>query len=228
MIKKMQTLAVLIVFIVVYSCGPSIKITDSWTAPDARADMSNDTFLVIARTDDLATRQLMEQEITAEINAAGVKATSSYIKYPNVKHNKKITEADIDGLVKQFKKDGFSGIVLTVLKDVKTEIRTEESGGYTTGGYYPHIYGGYGGFGGYYGSYYSPYGYGGSYVPRSQRTYESEIYKLETVIYDLDRELDRQLVAVVSSNITDPGSASAIAGPYAKKVVKAFGDSKKK
>ena len=34
------------------------------------------------RTDDLASRQLMEQEITAEINAAGVKATSSYIKYP--------------------------------------------------------------------------------------------------------------------------------------------------
>ena len=226
--KKLQTLAALIVLIVVYSCGPSIKVTDSWTAPDARTDMSEDTFLVIVRTDDLASRQLMEQEIAGEINAAGVKATSSYIKYPQVKHNQKITEDDIDNLVSQFKKDGFSGIVLTVLKDVKTEVRTEESGGYTTGGYYPHSYGGYGGFGGYYGSYYSPYGYGGSYVPRSQRTYESEIYKLETVIYDLDKEIDRQLVAVVSSNITDPGSASAIAGPYAKKVVKAFGDSKSK
>lgn len=227
--KKLQTFAALIVLIVVYSCGPSIKVTDSWVAPDARTDMSEDTFLVIVRTDDLASRQLMEQEITGKISAAGIKATSSYIKYPQVNHNKKITEADIDNLIGQFKKDGFSGIVLTVLKDVKTEVRTEESGGYTTGGYYPHSYGGYGGFGGYYGSYYSPYGsgYGGSYVPRSQRTYESEIYKLETVIYDLGRSVDRQLVGVVSSNITDPGSASAIAGPYAKKVVKAFENQKK-
>ncbi|WP_298535729.1 hypothetical protein [uncultured Algibacter sp.] len=225
--KKLQMLATLLLLAVVYSCGPSIKVTDSWSAPDTR-EMINDSFLIIARTDDLATRQLMEQEMTKEINAAGVKATSSYTKYPKVKHNQKLTEADIDNLVAQFKKDGFQGIVLTVLKDVKTEVRTEESGGYTTGGYYPYYYGGYGGFGGYYGSFYSPYGYGGSYVPRSQRTYESDIYKLETVIYDLDREENRQLVAVVSSNITDPGSVSAIAGPYAKKVVKAFSDQAKK
>ncbi len=64
----------------------------------------------------------MEQEIAGEINAAGVKATSSYIKYPQVKHNQKITEDDIDNLISQFKKDGFSGIVLTVLKDVKLSI----------------------------------------------------------------------------------------------------------
>lgn len=221
----MQNFAALLVLIVLYACGPSIKVTDSWAAPDAR-EMINDSFLVIARTDDLATRQLFEQEIAGQMNTAGVKATSSYIKYPKVKHNQKMSEADIDNLVSQFKKDGFQGIVLTVLKDVKTEIRTEESGGYTTGGYYPYHYGGYGGFGGYYGSFYSPYGYGGSYVPRSQRTYESEIYKLETVIYDLERDENRQLVAVVASNITDPGSASAVAAPYAKKVLKAFSEQK--
>ncbi|WP_205660300.1 hypothetical protein [Cognatitamlana onchidii] len=219
--KKLQIFAALILLAVVYSCGPSIKVTDSWSAPDAR-EMMDDKFLIIARTDDLASRQLFEQELTSKMQAAGIDATSSYVKYPKVKHNQKLTEADIDGLVKKFKSDGFTGIALTVLKDVKTEIRTEESGGYTTGGYYPAYYGGYGGFGGYYGSFYSPYGYGGTYVPRSQRTYESEIYKLETVIYDLERTENRQLVAVVASNITDPGSASAVAGPYAKKVLGAF------
>ena len=50
-------------------------------------------------------------------------------------------------------KDGINGIVLTVIKDMKTEIKTTTTGGYH-GGYYPH-------FGGYYGAYYSPYGYGG-------------------------------------------------------------------
>ena len=219
--KKLQIFASLLALILVYNCGPSIKVTDTWSAPDAK-DMYNDKFLVIARTDDLASRQMFEQELASQLNAAGIDATSSYIKYPNIKQNRKLTEADIADLVAMFKKDGYQGVVITVVKDVKTEIRTEESGGYTTGGYYPSYYGGYGGFGNYYGSYYSPYGYGGSYVPRSQRTYESEIYKLETVIYDLDRDANRQLVAVVSTNITDPGSASAVAGPYAKKVLNEF------
>lgn len=223
--KRLQLVSVFLIAIAFYSCGPSIKVTNTWAAPDA-ATMRSETFLVIARMDDLASRQLFEQEIVSKMKSEGINATSSYSKYPKIKQNQKLTDDQIGNLVSTFKKDGFDAIVLTVVKDVKTETITQESGGYTTGGYYPGYYGGYGGFGNYYGSFYSPYGYGGSYVPRSQRTYESEIYKLETVVYDLDRDQNRQLVAVVSSNITDPGSASAVAAPYAKKVLDQFKEKK--
>ncbi len=123
------------------------------------------------------------------------------------------------------KNKGFDAVVLTVLRDKKKEVVSSETGGYTTGGYYPSYYGPYyGGFGMYYGSVYSPYGYGygGTYVPSETRTYTSETYVLETVVYDLKRPNGKQLVAVVSTEITDPKSASEIAPKYADAIAKAL------
>ncbi|TNJ46406.1 hypothetical protein KFZ70_13300 [Tamlana fucoidanivorans] len=219
--RKLQIFTLFILTLALHNCGPSISVTDSWSAPDVR-DIKGDKMLVMARMDDLASRQLFEQEIVSKLKTEGINAVASYNQYPDIKLNEKLTDEQIDGQVSRFKKDGFETIVLTVVKDVKTEMVTQESGGYVTGGYYPMYYGYYGGFGRYYGAFYSPYGFGGSYIPSSQRTYESDIYKLETVIYDLDRTDNRQLVAVVASSITDPDSASQVAGPYAKKVLGQF------
>ncbi|MDO6761482.1 hypothetical protein Q4566_14820 [Tamlana sp. 2_MG-2023] len=219
--QKLTLLCASLIAIVFYSCGPSIKVTDTWKAPDIR-EIHDDKILVIARMDDRASRQLFEQEIVSKLKSVGINAVPSYSTYPDIKINKKLEESEVNEDIAKFKKDGFGAVALTVVKDVKTEINTEQSGGYVAGGYYPGFYGGYGGFGGYYGSFYSPYGMGGSYIPSSQRTYESDIYKLETVVYDLGRENSKQLVAVVNSEITDPDSASGVAKPYAEKVLEQF------
>ncbi|AUS07017.1 hypothetical protein [Pseudotamlana carrageenivorans] len=219
--RKLSVLSTLLLTIFFYNCGPSIKVTDTWKAPDIN-NVKGDKILVIARMDDMASRQLFEQEISSALKEAGMDATASYIAYPNTTVNKKINDAEVKEHIVKFKSDGYQAVALTVVKDVKTEINTQESGGYVSGGYYPGFYGGYGRFGGYYGSFYSPYGMGGTYVPSSQRTYESDIYKLETVVYDLSRDDNKQLVAVVASKITDPDSAAGIAKPYAKKVLAQF------
>ena len=209
-VKYILTLSFIALTII--SCGPSVTVTDSWKAPDI-AESKTDHFVVMARVDDVVGRQRFEQEIVKQLKARGVDAVASYIKFPELNLNLKMTPDQIDGLVDELAKEGINGIVLTVIKDMKTEVKTTTSGGYS-GGYY-------GGFNGYYGSYYSPYGYGGSYVPASSRTYESDIYKLESVIFDLDRPGD-QMVAVISVNITDPKSASEVAPKYAEKLAKQF------
>ncbi|KAB1067614.1 hypothetical protein F6U93_10030 [Tamlana haliotis] len=219
--NKLTLLCVAILAIVLHSCGPSIKVTDTWKAPDIN-QVKGDKILVIARMDDLASRQLFEQEIVSALKSEGVDAAPSYVAFPDIKVNKKMSEEEVNEHIEKFKAEGFGAVALTVLKDVKTEINTEQSGGYVAGGYYPGFYGGYAGFGGYYGSFYSPYGMGGNYIPSSQRTYESDIYKLETVVYDLKREHTKQLVAVVNTEITDPDSASGVAKPYAQKVLEQF------
>ncbi len=207
----------LIAMLVAVSCGPSVTVTDSWKAPDI-AESKSDHFLVMARVDDVVGRQRFEQEIAKQLRARGVDAVESYKKFPELNLNLKMTPDQIDALVADLSKEGINGIVLTVIKDMKTEINTTTTGGYH-GGYY-------GGFHGYYGSYYSPYGYGGAYVPASSRTYESDIYKLESVIFDLDRPGD-QMVAVISVNITDPKSASEVAPKYSEKLAKQFDEKSK-
>lgn len=196
----------------IFSCGPSVSVTDSWKAPDI-ADSRSDHFLVMARVDDMVGRQRFEQEIANKLREGGMDAAESYLRFPELNLNTKMSPAEIDQLEEKLAREGINGIVLTVIKDVKTEVRTTSSGGYHAG-YYPY-------FDGYYGAYYSPYGFSGSYVPASSRTYESEIYKLETVIFDLDRKGD-QMIGIVSVNITDPKSASEVAAKYADKVSKQF------
>lgn len=214
--KKIASVVFFSMALLLLSCGPSVTVTDSWKAPDI-ADSKTDDFVVMARVDDVVGRQRFEQEIVMQLKARGVDAVESYKRYPDLNLNLKMTPDQIDELEKQLSQDGINGIVLTVIKDMKTEIKTTSSG--YSGGHYPY-------FGGYYGAYYSPYGYGGAYVSSSSRTYESEIYKLETVVFDLDRKGD-QMVAVISVNITDPKTASEAAPKYAEKLAKQFDEKKK-
>ncbi|MEL4454705.1 hypothetical protein [Lutimonas vermicola] len=203
------------------SCS-GIKVVDSWKG-DEIGDLKDEKILVIARSDDMVGRQRFEQEIADRLRAAGIDATESYKKFPSMKQNQELTEEQVAQRIQIIKNEGFSGVVLTVLKDMSKEVVTSETGGYVSGGYYPSYYGGYyGGFGGYYGRVYSPYGYGygGSYVPSETRTYTSETYSLETVMYDLNKEPGKQLQGVISIDITDPKSASKVAPQYADAVAK--------
>ena len=221
--KRIKTIGALsFIALLILGCSSSVKVVDSWKADDA-GSLSNEKILVITRTDDMVSRQRFEQEIADRLRAEGIDATESYKKFPAMKHNEKQTEEQISQKVQIIKNEGYRGVVLTVLKDMSKEIVTSETGGYVSGGYYPSYYGGYyGGFGGYYGRVYSPYGYGygGTYVPSETRTYTSETYNLETVIYDLDREPGKQLLGVISIDLTDPKSASKVAPKYADAVLK--------
>ena len=194
------------------SCGPSVSVTDSWKAPDI-ADSRSDHFLVMARVDDMPGRQRFEQEIANRLREGGLDAVESYLKFPDINLNTEMSPAEIDELEAMLSREGINGIVLTVIKDVKQEVKTTSSGGYHAG-YYPY-------FDNYYGMYYSPYGSRGSYIPASSRTYQSDIYKLETVVFDLDRKGD-QMIAIISVNITDPKSASEVAPKYSEKLAKQF------
>jgi len=226
-----QILILAIIAITFASCGTSVKVTDAWKADNINT-LEGASILVIARADDMTSRQRFEQEIAERLRAEGIDATESYKKFPSMKQNVKRTEEEVDQLVQIIKNEGFKGIVMTVLKDMSTEIVTSETGGYTSGGYYGGGYGAYGmgyggyygGFGGYYGRAYSPYGYGygGTYVPSETRTYTSKIYALETVIYNLDMEKGKQLMSVISVEVTDPKSASEVAPKYADKVLDAL------
>ncbi len=151
-----------------------------------------------------------------------MKATASFTKFPKLNPNQKITEEKSKMIKDILQKDGFNGVVLTVIKDVQDVSKTVTDGGYYAGGnyygYYPRYYGGF------YGYYYNPYSYStlGNYVPETTTTYSATNYVLETVVYNLDETGENQLVAVVTSKIEDPENAAKTAKQYVKAITKSF------
>ncbi len=57
-------------------------------------------------------------------------------------------------------------------------------------------------------------------MPSESRTYTSETYNLETVIYNLNMEPGKQLLGVITIDVTDPKSVSKVAPKYADAVLK--------
>ena len=64
----------------------------------------------------------------------------------------------------------------------------------------------------------------GNYVPTSTTTYTSTTYILETVIYNLDEPEEKQLIAVVTTQIEDPKDVTKNAKEYVKKITESFKD----
>ena len=200
------------------SCA-TVKVLDSWQG-DNLSSLEGKAILVVARTDNPQARIAFEEAMANDLRKAGMNATESYLKFSNHNPNEKMEEGTMKVLIE---KEGFYGVVMSVVKDYNESLVTEESGGYYAGG--TTYYGGYPGYyGGFYGYYNSPRSYStyGNYVPSTTTTRVSKSYILETLIYNLDEPEGKQLIGVVTSQIIDPSSVTKTAKEYSKLVFNSF------
>ena len=200
------------------SCA-TVKVLDSWQG-DNLSSLEGKAILVVARTDNPQARIAFEEAMANDLRKAGMNATESYLKFSNHNPNEKMEEGTMKALIE---KEGFYGVVMSVVKDYNESLVTEESGGYYAGG--TTYYGGYPGYyGGFYGYYNSPRSYStyGNYVPSTTTTRVSKSYILETLIYNLDEPEGKQLIGVVTSQIIDPSSVTETAKKYSKLVFNSF------
>lgn len=209
----------LLVAIIFYGCGASVKVADEWRN-DNFAQLKGEKILVIHKTPDEVSRKRFEQDVSKALRAEGIDAVEAYLAFPEEGYKENRTGAETEAIVEKVKAAGYNGVVLTVLKDKDQQLETTSSGGYYSGGMYPTYYGRYyRGFGSYYGGVHS-YGYGGgSYTPSTSTTKVVEVYTLETVSYNLSMKPEEQLVGVVSVKVTDPDSYSKVAKKYVKIIV---------
>ena len=200
------------------SCA-TVKVLDSWQG-DNLSSLEGKAILVVARTDNPQARIAFEEAMANDLRKAGMNATESYLKFSNHNPNEKMEEGTMKVLIE---KEGFYGVVMSVVKDYNESLVTEESGGYYAGG--TTYYGGYPGYyGGFYGYYNSPRSYStyGNYVPSTTTTRVSKSYILETLIYNLDEPEGKQLIGEVTSQIIDPSSVIKTAKEYSKLVFNSF------
>lgn len=217
-----KTALVLFVSLLMLGCGPSVKVADAWKSSES-AKMKDSNILVIARTKNKTSRMTFERELTDQLLARGLRATASFSRFPNYDPDAEMTEERKKMIRFILENEGYDGVVVSVLKDKRDRtVTTYYDGGYYGGpwhDYYPSYYGGF------YNYYYRPYAYtysvGISTAPSSS-TYVSSTYYLETAAYDLRENKDGELMAVVTSEITDPDDVHKTAAKYAEKVVESL------
>lgn len=141
-----------------------------------------------------------------------------------------MSQERLDLIKSLMKSEGFTAVVLTVIKDKQETVRTTSNGiyvGASYGAYYPGYYGGF------YNYYNHPYAYGsyydtfGGFISTSNSTQVNTNYVLETVAYNLEQSDGEQLVAVVTSSLNDPNDAHKTADQYVELLIKALEASNK-
>lgn len=207
--------------VAIQSCS-TVKVLDSWKS-DNLSSLKDKNILVVARTDNNKARMAFEESIANELRSKGVKATESFKKFPKLNPDKKPTEERQQMIKTILESEGYNGVVLSVVKDYKESIHTSRDGGYYAGGgLYPRGYPSY--YFGFYNYYNYPMSYStfGNYVPESTTTDVSRSFVLETVAYNMDAPEGEQLVAVVTSSVSDPRTLTSSANEYAKEVGKSL------
>lgn len=215
--KIVNGILIVIAFVTFSSCG-SVKVVDAWKSANVN-EMRKTNILVIARTANKKTRIAFESEITDILKAKGLRATASFSRFPKLNPDAEMTEERKNLIRFILDSEGYDGIVLSVLKDVRERTITSYDAGSYFGGPWDNYYPAY--FGGFYGYYYQPYVYSVS-IGSGSTTYTSKTYYLETVAYNLNAPENAQLVAVVTSKIEDPKDAYKTAASYAQEIARAL------
>ena len=224
---KLKHLSVLLLItaITFQNCS-STRVLDSWKAnEDIISKFKTKNVLVIARTANDYARYAFERAIADELRYKGIKATESYTKAPKIHPEREMSEERVALIKSLMASEGFTAVVLTVIKDKDQVTRTSSSGiyiGATYGNYYPGYYGGFYDYFSYpyaYGSYYNSFG---GYIPTSTSTYTTTNYVLETVVYNLEESNENELVAVVTTSLKDPKEAYKTADAYVREIMQSL------
>jgi len=227
MTNRFKALLVVAFCFLIQGCSSSkTKVTGAWKANQNVVDIFKEkNVLVIARTANDHARIAFEEAIALELKARGIKATESFKKAPKIYPNREITEERVALIKSLMDSEGYTGIVLTVIKE-KEQVTSTSSNGVYVGAGYGNYYPGY--YGNFYNYYAYPYANGpyyesfGGYIPVSTSTRTYNNYVLETVAYNLDEPIENQLVAVVTSSISDPKEADKTAAVYASNMMKSL------
>lgn len=190
-----------------YSCVAATEVVGSWKRPEAVTE-TYDNVVVAAMTDNIQARQIIEEQLEAQLELRGIKATKSIELFPPSAADRQ--GGDPDMMLQRIQGEGYDGIITAAVVDQETETRyVPGTLGY--GAYAPvSRFGWYNTFRGYYG-YMSPALYQPGYYT------EEKIYFLESNLYDAGSE---NLVWSAQSRSYDPGTLTSFADEFAEVTVK--------
>ncbi len=211
-----KTLGVGIIISLIISCS-SVKVTDFWK--DANITKLKDQhIMVINKTSKNIVRTRFEKDLVSSLNNKGFNAVESLTMFPNIESEKKLNISEIDEIKNQILSKGIEAVIVTTLKEVEEfenvenihsgyYINTSPSGIIYRGRYYRNFYR-------YYGTVYI------SSPTTTKITSSGKNYVLETVIYDLTKKENNQLLSVITTKIDNPETLGTTSKDFSKKIAK--------
>ena len=225
MTTKLPFLIIPLFSLLFFSCS-SVKVLDAWTGPEENVEkFKQKNVLILARTSNTTARIAFEEEIAKALSAEGIQVTESFKKFPKIHMEREMTEEREAMVSSILESEGYTGIVITAVRDKEQTTSTQTSGVYVGTSYgYPGYYSGF------YDYYRYPYAYGpyynsfGGYIPTGSTTTTYTTYILETVAYNLDEPEENQLVFVTRTSLDDPENAYKTAKKYVEKIAEKLGE----
>lgn len=186
---NLKHLFVAFLSLLLVSCGPTQKITNSWINPEASDKTPYKSIFVIVMAQNSGDSFSVEDRMAGIISSRGQKAiVSSSVFPPSFTDENEFTREE---MAEAIKRTGCDAVFVLAVLDVKKEEFYQPSRAY-----YPMDYGMYGSYYGYY-NYYSPMIYSPGYYTTD------ETYYIETNFYDLEED---KLLWSIQSEAYNPSS----------------------
>ncbi len=213
--KKISLLPILIFVIFFINGCSSTKLVTSYKSDDFET-IRGKKVLVISRTPLDGIRTAYELEIARNLKAKGVNAVASHLVFPDLKRIDNKTAERIAEVVAMFRKEGFDIILLTSLKDVQEQEILQKQGGYNSlTDYYGNQYVT---LKGYYDDVNAPPKLPPMEIPETTTSQTLTTYVLEAVTYNLALEEEKRLLSVLTTEVANPDSGTAVRKGFGKKV----------
>jgi len=200
--KQIGSLLIGAILLALAACS-STRLTSSWKTDDAQLQRDKKIMVMaLVPRQERQLRQMMEENLVAELKKEGYNATSALQEFGPGTFNDKMDEKDA---LRKLKNSDARQVLTVVLLDKAKEKNYVRSG--PMYGPYPWYYGRFW-------PYYSTW-YGRMYQPGYYQT--NVKYNWETNLYDLDK---RKLIYSAQTQSVDPPTALRQAYLYARQIVK--------
>jgi hypothetical protein len=169
----------------------------------------------MSRLGDEVAKVRFESELTQGLVDKGYNAHESTDVFPELSSRDKLNQNSKELLIAKLEDSGVRVVVVTVLKGEEDYAVQQVTGGGLANPYYG---GNYMGFYGYYDMYYMAPSFSGTMTTQAKK------YVLETVVYDLSRDSNDQIIVGMTLSVDNPETLGAssieVSGAILKELTK--------
>lgn len=184
----------------------AIKQEESWKNPDF-TEFNPKNVLVVGVTPDLEARSNFEFSLVRELNARNINAIQSSVVFEKMFQDDSDTESEIETQISKLLTEGYETVLVSAIKGIKeNESRSGASPRFD----------------------YGLQKFLGGYLASRDDYFSQDDYKkyqvfyVETSIYNLQKDSEKDLVWYGSYNIIDPENIAEMSDDYVKKIIKSM------